>query len=348
MVRIKGLKFADPTPSVMAGYAEAAEAVSRFKAINAEEYSKGELRNGLLQWVRDLAMLRDFEKDVGVLQLEKVKWRGKSIKVSLSISRKTKQLVTTLLSRAECVPLELLIEALNLYIQVYYLAFEEQLAGLPHLAALFYNDTQFLLQLAIDRLPGNQCGAILQQWSLTGALVLQSQVQRQAKDIRERILDGDDIGSLDGAHEREAVQRASGQVLMRLSQLGRIWAPILDEAVYNGAMSNLYELLIEWVWSLVYSVDYMTPSLVDFITGLCKEPLAQSTPYLSTGSTKSQLEAYLEAMGMGLMQLSNWARRGHFTGRLDSRQLMRLVEALFEDSPSRQAALDDLAEDLND
>jgi hypothetical protein len=334
-------------PGILAGYTEAAAAAARFQTVSPEEYSKGELRNGLLLWVRDLAMLRDFEKDVGVLQLEKVRWRGKAVKASLPISRKTKQLVATLLARPAAVPLELLVEALNLYIQACYLAFEEQLAGLPHLAALFHNDTQFLLQLAVDRLPGgHQCGAILQQWSLTGALVLQSQVQRQATDIRERILP--DAAALGSDGEREAVQRASGQVLMRLGQLGRIWAPILDEAVYQGVMSELHALLIEWLWSLVCSVDYLTPSLVGFIAGLCKEPLAQSAAYLPASEARRQLEAYLEAMGMGLMQLSNWARRGHFGGRLGSRQLMRLVEALFADSASRQAALDDLAEDLAD
>ena len=65
---VQGMEFADPTPRIMKGCTEAVEAVRRFKGVvKADDFNRGEMRNGLLLFVRDLAMLRDFEKDLGTL-----------------------------------------------------------------------------------------------------------------------------------------------------------------------------------------------------------------------------------------------------------------------------------------
>lgn len=61
---------------------------------------------------------------------------------------------------------------------------------------------------------------------------------------------------------------------------------------------------------------------------------------------RTKIEAYVEALDMSLMHLTNWIRRGHFEQRLTVSELAHLVEALFEDSPSRRACLLELAEDI--
>ncbi len=61
---------------------------------------------------------------------------------------------------------------------------------------------------------------------------------------------------------------------------------------------------------------------------------------------KTRISMYIEAMDMSLMQLTNRIRREYFKGVLGPQELYHLIEAMFEDSPSREACLEEIAVDL--
>lgn len=282
-------------------------------------------REIVLSQVHSLVHSKDFDKEAGLL--EGFSWKTRPMSFSLMVSRKTNKLLALLV---QC-NTELALLAANHYIQVTLGVMKSQLESLPHFAALFYNDCQFLSYALLAR--GAKDDRLL-LWNSLGSAVLDSQVARQVAELE---------AILEHADELASAEKASAQALMRVGQLTKLWQGILDTAMFTCILAHFEQLILEWYWEFVSNLDCISEEVIGRIKSLTALVVSESFP--ANTEIKTRIKAYVGAMDMSLMQLTNTARRGGFEGVLEPAVLYHLVESLFEDSRSRQACLRELHED---
>jgi hypothetical protein len=146
--------------------------------------------------------------------------------------------------------------------------------------------------------------------------------------------------------EGDNIERIAAQALLRISQIGKVWAPILDKIVFASSMLVFEGIVLEWFWSYLSGIDYITEETIQLAKRLANSIVRQQETRDGLSDLRTKLRAFVEAMDMSLMQLTNRIRRGQYEGILSPQECYCLVEALFEDTPSREACLEEIAEDF--
>lgn len=292
-----------------------------------EEFRAKIVRERLIEATRQLALEKDFEMTRAVL--EGITWNGHTIKFILTVSRK----VPKLIELAKDKPSSLVAEVVNLFLVLQHQVYREHLVQVPHFGALFYNDTQFLIHHTMI------CGGVsldlIKSWNGLGSAILDAHAKKQSQELQAILqIDGDNI------------ERVAAQALLRISQIGKVWAPILDKAIFGSSMLVFEGIVLEWFWSYLAGLDYITDATIHQAKRLANSIVRQQETRDGLSDLRTKIRALVEAMDMSLMQLTNRIRRGQYEGVLSPQECYNLIEALFEDTPSRDACLEEIAEDF--
>lgn len=293
-----------------------------------EEFRAKILKERLIEATRRLAFEKDFEMNQSVL--DGITWNGHKMAFALTVSRKVSKLVGSIDGQ----PIDLAAEVVNLFLVLQHQIFKDHLVQVPHFGALFYNDTQFLIYYLKTRHTSVPV-ALVQAWNKLGSQVLDSHVKKQSQELQAILqIDGDNI------------ERVAAQALLRISQIGKVWAPILDKIIFASSMLVFEGIVLEWFWSYLSGLDYITEETIQLSKRLANSIVRQQDTRDALSDLRTKLRAFVEAMDMSLMQLTNRIRRGQYEGVLSPQECYSLVEALFEDTPSREACLEEIAEDF--
>lgn len=296
----------------------------------SQEWCKERLREYALNEARTLALLKDFEMELGML--EGLSWQGKPLCFNIMISRKTNRLVKAL--TAGDLPLDIQVDAFNLYLSLISQTMKLQLHGVPHLSALFHNDCQYLAFLILSKDPVTYSRA-LRSWNQLGSSLLDGHFSRQLSDL---------LAILQLSQSTEALKQMSTQAFQRVSQIGKLWGPILDSSLFQSIMNAFERTILEWLWACLFSLDCIGESSIPAWRDLVYSVAATKNP--SNTDLKRKIIGFADCMEMGLMQLTNRIRRGEYENILTPQECIHLLRALFEDSPSRRACIEEIAQDI--
>lgn len=240
------------------------------------------------------------------------------------------------------------------YLRSFEAAFSMQLEQLPHLAALFYNDSR-----ALSAFCSIQCGAEqnkLLAMENGGALVLQrtlTKLQAELGDICSAELWKCRFGTLESS-SLEPLQKSVAQASLRLSLTTKVWQPILDSGLFLGLMSEMIAMIPQWVVGGLLSLKSISQDarklLVEFLHLIVRMPeeilgasLAARTPIPQLG----KLECIARIIQQNLIQVSNAFRRDEYHGRLDLLELRALVAILFPETAMKAAFLAEIDAEIN-
>jgi len=288
--------------------------------VKRDEFRGRVVRERLMEAVQKVAVTQDFE-------MEKVNAQDSTV---MMISKKMARLAK-ILNEA---PKELVQEASNTYVRLAHASMKSNLEQLPHFAALFHNDTLHLATIMAALIPE----ANVTSWVDLGRKTLQFHVRKQTAELQQILtVKGDNV------------ERVAAQALHRIGQIGKVWAPLLPPDVFSEAMRVFEGVVLTWLWAYLSSLDYITDTAIQEAKRLAAAIVrAQDSNNIvdGLGELRAMIRAYVEAMDMSLMQLTNRIRRGQFNGTLSPQHCHALIQALFEDSPSRQACLEEIEEDF--
>lgn len=285
-----------------------------------EVFRAQQVRLRLLEAVKQLAVSKDYE-------MEKISDGNNGEGVAM-VSRKLIRLLPLLEGHGP----DLLVEAAGLYLDTVQASMRPQLEQLPHFAALFHNDANHLAAFIASRVPN--CSSC-EHWTRMGTAMLEYHVQKQSEELREDLESPEDM------------ERAVAKALMRIGQLARVWAaPLLSPPLLARTMRTFEAILLHALWRHLIALDYITEPVIARSKRLASSLLRAQETGDELAPVRRRIRAYVEAMDMSLMQLTNRIRRGAFKETLGPAECHRLIEALFEDSPSRAACLEELEEDI--
>lgn len=286
-----------------------------------ETFRAQQVRLRILEAVKQLAVSKEYE-------MEKVSdSRGSSVAM---ISRKAKKLADML----QGVPSNLIVEASGSFLELVQSSMRPQLEQLPHFAALFHNDAHWIAAFVSSTVPSVD-PLLIQRWSQLGSAMLSHHVQKQSKELSDDLKDPEDI------------EKAVAKALMRIGQLARVWAaPLLDPALFARTMLAFEAIVLRSFYAHLTHLDYITDAVIARSKRLAASILRAQDTSDELSPLRRRIRAYVDAMDMSLMQLTNRFRRGAFKGTISAQECHGLIEALFEDSPSRRACLEELEEDF--
>lgn len=244
-------------------------------------------------------------------------------------------------------------------VAVYYLctfeaAFALQLEQLPHLAALFYNDSRALAAFCDLRCNAEQ-GKLLGM-ETRGALVLDQalvKLQNELKEIctldqwryRSGVLEGPFL---------ELLHKTLAQASLRLSLAAKVWLPILDSGLFISIMSEVIALLPTWFLDGFLGLKSIGQDarklLVDFIHSIGKIPEEVLGPDLAARTqiyAFRKLDCIVKIIQQNLIQVSNAFRRDEYHGILSLAELRAIVTIIFPETAMKTAFLAEMDAEIN-
>jgi len=302
------------------------------------------IKERLLQESRRLALLHEYDRSIVKLQITKEKH------LEICISKKGRQLADQLEAIIESPKDEnsnelglVIRDACDLYLWLFYEGFKEQISGLPHLSALFYNDTQYFSHLFLFHFPDPIHTHTVLDWQTRASHVLDRQITKQKQEILTILGEGDmDISVL---------RKLSDQALMKISHVSRTLLTVLDKAVFEAIYSEMVYGLVNWVWVFVMGLTEISTeecaaleSWWTSITALDSSNSSLDDPRIKELFMK--LHKYQDILSMSLLQFTNSHRKGLFEGILTPRELVNIIDAMYKDSPSKRALITEISMDF--
>lgn len=281
--------------------------------------------------------------------------------IEVVVSQKTAELATALREAINlakgAVAADELIPLLGTIAIVYLRSFEhifaKQLDQIPHLAALLYNDCQFLSMLLSHSFSVDERGAGYAQASeikAIGTSIIQSLLTKQLVEIKEYCtprefavrfgpVDHDFMGS---------IERSLAQAVTRISQLVRVLSSILDPDLTFELAELLASPVLNWLWSGILSIKSLrqdaavdlakvSGKAVSFASMMVPPSDLRYYPFMSQLVRK--LESLIRMTSMNLMQLSNAFRRNDFIDVLSLREFRSIILFLFPETAMKKAFL---------
>ncbi|PJF17334.1 hypothetical protein PSACC_02815 [Paramicrosporidium saccamoebae] len=274
------------------------------------------------------------------------------------ISQKTRQLVeflemTIALSDEDTIRAAIS-DCCLLFLEIFRNAFASQLLQLPHLAALFYNDSRYLSVFTKVKCSGTT--EVPERMGLIGAEILQNSLNRNRDEIGDLFtakawqlrygqLDRDSLSN---------IQRTLDQALLRLSQIRKVLLPILDPDMFATIILELVENVLSWLWNGLISIKSLSrdvlPMLPDFVQNLnrsCVDVVGAEICAKNPLEICKKLDYLLKISMQNLIQVSNAFRRDEYIDTLTLQEFRSVISFTFPDTAMKDAFLAEIDAEIN-
>lgn len=286
--------------------------------------------------------------------------------VEFVVSQKTAELATMLreaaaLARGTPATDELLGNVAMVYLRSLAHVFARQLDQIPHLAALLYNDCQFLSTLLLQGLPTDghtvrETGQVLEIRAV-GTAIFQALLAKQLADVKEYCVPKQfsaRFGQIDGGFV-DLIERSLTRATARVAQLIRVLSGILDPDLVSELAELLASPVLDWLWTGMLSIDGLRQDVVArlaqvadqatvFVATIIPSAELQHCPAVSHSVRK--LETLMRMTTMNLLQLSNAFRRNDFVDVLSLEEFRSIIVFLFPDTAMKRAFLAEIDAEL--
>lgn len=255
------------------------------------------------------------------------------------------------------------------YTLIYGRIFREQIAQLPHLTALFYNDCMVISLMCITKFkskgePGVQVEKKrANQIANLGIQSLKCMINKIKVDIESVLLNRSHNGLAGESWNStrfgqlqpdtcELLSNFCAKSLARVAQIDRILKPILSEFMLRRLLGKCLLIVATWAWN---GITEQRGSFVDrecVVSKILLPILRAIKSYLhfrefvGLESISTKLELATRIGSMSLIQVSNAFRREEFVNLVSPLEFSQLVNSFFTDSPMKRAFMDEVAADF--